>query len=78
MLSSTCSVSTACCWALRCCGNQVAMVGTNITIATYLPEHLHREIAGRKVEQIDDSQNRLEEDPMKDQPQEPEPEAEKK
>jgi tripartite ATP-independent transporter DctM subunit len=47
-------------------------------IVTYLPEHLHREIAGRNVEQVDDSQSRLEEDPMKDQPQEPEPEAEKK
>jgi TRAP-type mannitol/chloroaromatic compound transport system permease large subunit len=38
-------------------------------IATYLPAQLHGESAGAKVEQIDDSQNRLEEDPYKQRPQ---------
>jgi tripartite ATP-independent transporter DctM subunit len=34
-------------------------------IATYLPDELRSDIASEKVEQIDDSGNRLEEDPLK-------------
>ena len=34
-------------------------------IATYLPEQLREEMAAMKVEQIDDSMHRLEEDPHK-------------
>jgi len=34
-------------------------------IATYLPEQLRGEIAATKTEQVDDSQNRLEDDPHK-------------
>jgi tripartite ATP-independent transporter DctM subunit len=34
-------------------------------IATYLPDQLRTDMAAEKVEQIDDSQNRLEEDPLK-------------
>jgi tripartite ATP-independent transporter DctM subunit len=39
-------------------------------IATKLPEHLREEARGVKVEQIDDSANRLEEDPLKAMQQE--------
>ena len=46
-------------------------------IATYLPEQLRAEIAAVKSEQVDDSQNRLEEDPLKAQQQAPETEEEK-
>jgi hypothetical protein len=34
-------------------------------IVTYLPDELRSDIASEKVEQIDDSANRLEEDPFK-------------
>ena len=34
-------------------------------IVTYLPDQLRSDIASEKVEQIDDSANRLEEDPLK-------------
>jgi tripartite ATP-independent transporter DctM subunit len=40
-------------------------------IATYLPEKLRADAAGVQVEQVDDSQNRLEEDPYKQQPEQP-------
>ena len=46
-------------------------------IATYLPQQLHGEIAGTKVEQVDDSQNRLEEDPLKQKAEEVEEEEKK-
>ena len=49
-------------------------------IATYLPDQLRSEQAGTKTEEVDDSRNRLEEDPLKalpERPQEPEPQSEK-
>ena len=42
-------------------------------IATYLPEQLRGEIAATKSEQVDDSQNRLEDDPHKFLQEKPEP-----
>jgi tripartite ATP-independent transporter DctM subunit len=45
-------------------------------IATYLPEQLREEPSAGQTEQIDDSQNRLEEDPLKRKAEEP-PEEEK-
>jgi tripartite ATP-independent transporter DctM subunit len=45
-------------------------------IATYLPDQLRAEMAGTKTEQVDDSRNRLEADPLKAPPEKPEePEA---
>jgi hypothetical protein len=46
-------------------------------IATYLPDQLRTEMAGTKTEEIDDSRNRLEEDPFKALQEKPE-EAERK
>ena len=49
-------------------------------IATYLPDQLRSEQAGTKTEEVDDSRNRLEEDPLKalpEQPAQPEPQSEK-
>jgi tripartite ATP-independent transporter DctM subunit len=43
-------------------------------VATYLPSQLREDPAAAPVEQIDDSQNRLEEDPLKQQAEQPEPE----
>jgi len=43
----------------------IAMVMFVPAIATYLPEKLHKETRAEKVEEADDSMNRLEEDPLK-------------
>jgi TRAP-type mannitol/chloroaromatic compound transport system permease large subunit len=40
-------------------------------IATYLPDQLRAEMSNTKPEEIDDSRNRLEEDPLKAVPQAP-------
>jgi TRAP-type mannitol/chloroaromatic compound transport system permease large subunit len=42
----------------------IALLVVFPAIATWFPEYVHREHASSKVEQIDDSQNRLEEDPV--------------
>jgi tripartite ATP-independent transporter DctM subunit len=43
----------------------IAMLIIFPSIVTYLPDQLRSDIASEKVEQIDDSANRLEEDPLK-------------
>jgi TRAP-type mannitol/chloroaromatic compound transport system permease large subunit len=43
----------------------IALIIVFPEIATYLPDQLRTDMAAEKVEQIDDSQNRLEEDPFK-------------
>jgi tripartite ATP-independent transporter DctM subunit len=43
----------------------IALIIVFPKIATYLPDQLRTDMAAEKVEQIDDSQNRLEEDPFK-------------
>ena len=43
----------------------IALIIVFPRIVTYLPDQLRSDIASEKVEQIDDSQNRLEEDPFK-------------
>jgi len=40
-------------------------------IATYLPDQLRADMAAQKTEQVDDSANRLEEDPLKSMPESP-------
>ena len=56
----------------------IALIISFPQIATYLPEQLRTEMAAEKVEQIDDSGNRLEEDPLKSIPEVPrEPDQEK-
>ena len=40
-------------------------------IATYLPDQLRADMAAQKSEQVDDSGNRLEEDPLKSMPEKP-------
>ena len=49
-------------------------------IATWFPEHLRAEQSAVKTEEIDDSHNRLEEDPLKaaEQPEEQQEEEESK
>jgi hypothetical protein len=49
----------------------VALVMAFPQIATYLPEQLRQQAAAEKAEQIDDSANRLEEDPLKAVPEKP-------
>src|SRR5262245_36635559 len=55
----------------------VALLMAFPQVATYLPDRLREDTSGAKVEQIDDSQNRLEEDPLKQRAEEPLPEDEK-
>ncbi len=57
----------------------VAMLMFFPQVATYLPERLRENAAATPVEQVDDSQNRLEEDPLKQKVEEvPEPETPEK
>jgi hypothetical protein len=57
----------------------VAMLMFFPQVATYLPERLRENAAATQVEQVDDSQNRLEEDPLKQKAEEvPEPAAPEK
>lgn len=49
----------------------LALVMAFPQIATYLPEQLRQQAAAEKTEQIDDSANRLEEDPLKAVPEKP-------
>ena len=57
----------------------VAMLMFFPQVATYLPERLRENAAATQVEQVDDSQNRLEEDPFKQKAEEvPEPAAPEK
>ena len=49
----------------------VALVMIFPQIATYLPEQMRTDMAAEKVEQVDDSANRLEEDPLKSMQEEP-------
>jgi TRAP-type mannitol/chloroaromatic compound transport system permease large subunit len=55
--------------ALQCVA--IALLIAFPQIATYLPDQLRAGLAAEKTEQIDDSGNRLEEDPYKASPQEP-------
>jgi TRAP-type mannitol/chloroaromatic compound transport system permease large subunit len=55
----------------------IALVIAFPAIAIRFPQHLHEEARGVKAEQVDDSANRLEEDPLKAVPEAP-PEEEKK
>jgi hypothetical protein len=50
----------------------IALVVIFPAIATWLPEHLQAEARSVKTEEVDDSANRLEEDPLKDMQQEQE------
>ena len=43
----------------------IALIVAVPSIATYLPQQLRTDMAAEKVEKVDDSQNRLEEDPLK-------------
>jgi len=43
----------------------IALIIVFPQIATYLPDQLRTDMAAEKLEQIDDSANRLEEDPFK-------------
>ena len=62
---------------LQCIAIALLMVFPQI--ATYLPEQLREDAAAAQVEQVDDSQNRLEEDPLKQKVEEvPEPETPEK
>jgi len=49
----------------------IALIIVFPKIATYLPDQLRTDMAAEKVEQIDDSANRLEEDPLKSMQEEP-------
>jgi hypothetical protein len=49
--------------ALQCVA--IALIVAYPKIATYLPEQLQEDTRAIKVEEIDDSSNRLEEDPFK-------------
>ncbi|MGB5082798.1 MAG: TRAP transporter large permease subunit [Burkholderiales bacterium] len=49
----------------------IALIIVFPRIVTYLPDQLRTDMAAEKVEQIDDSQNRLEEDPFKSMQEEP-------
>jgi len=62
--------------ALQCIAIVLLMVFPQI--ATYLPDLLRESASGVQVEQVDDSKNRLEEDPHQQKAEEPEPEAEEK
>ena len=42
----------------------IALLVTFPAIATWFPEHVRRETAAIKIEKVDDSKNRLEEDPF--------------
>jgi tripartite ATP-independent transporter DctM subunit len=52
----------------------VALVMIFPQLATYLPDVLTEDSAAEQTEQVDDSKNRLEEDPLKQQAEQPEPE----
>jgi tripartite ATP-independent transporter DctM subunit len=52
----------------------IALVIAFPAIALWFPEHLQKEAAAVKTEQVDDTGNRLEEDPWKQKVEEPEPE----
>src|SRR4029453_18808291 len=61
---------------LQCVAIALLMVFPQI--ATYLPDLLRESASAVQTEQVDDSQNRLEEDPHQQKAEEPEPEAEEK
>jgi tripartite ATP-independent transporter DctM subunit len=55
----------------------VALLMAFPQVATYLPDALREDPSAAKVEQIDDSKNRLEEDPLKESAEQPLPDEQK-